>query len=67
MDDINNFYKKIKENYYIANPSKPIKAVRGYTIKELQEISKKLNIIIIDKNGMKLKKNDIYERIKTIL
>ena len=67
MDDINNFYKKIKENYYIANPSKPIKAVSGYTIKELQEISKKLNIIIIDKNGMKLKKNDIYERIKTIL
>ena len=23
--------------------------------------------MIIDKNGMKLKKNDIYERIKTIL
>tara|TARA_B110000444_G_C18793221_1_gene573512 strand:- start:100 stop:774 length:675 start_codon:yes stop_codon:yes gene_type:complete len=66
-DNINDFYKNIKENYYIANPSKPIKAVSGYTIKELQDMSKKLNIIIIDKNGMKLKKNDIYERIKTIL
>ena len=46
MGDINDFYKNIKENYYIANPSKPIKAVSGYTIKELQEMSKKLNITI---------------------
>ena len=67
VNDINDFYKDIKENYYIANPSKPIKAVSGYTIKDLQEMSKKLKISIIDKNGMKLKKNDIYERIKTIL
>ena len=66
-NDINAFYTEIKDNYYIANPSKPIKAVSGYTIKELQDMSKKLNISIIDNNGMKLKKNDIYTQIKTVL
>ena len=64
VNDINDFYKDIKENYYIANPSKPIKAVSGYTIKDLQEMSKKLKISIIDKNGMKLKKMTYMKELK---
>ena len=65
--DINNYYSNIIENYYVTNPSKPIKAISGYTIKDLQEICKKLNISIIDNNGMKIKKTDIYQKIQTIL
>ena len=65
MGDINDFYKNIKENYYIANPSKPIKAVSGYTIKELQEMSVKELKNILQEKGLALSgnKTTMIERI----
>tara|TARA_Y100000768_G_scaffold384143_1_gene367608 strand:- start:1974 stop:2714 length:741 start_codon:yes stop_codon:yes gene_type:complete len=66
--DIIKYYNEIIHQYYIiSNPNKPLKAISGYTIKELIEICKQLNISIIDANGMKHKKSELYKNIQAIL
>lgn len=67
-DDYNTFFSKIESTHYmVTNPCKPIKAISGYTVKDLCEICKKLDISIIDTNGGKLKKQDLYQKIVNIM
>ena len=60
------FYKKIQEDYwYIENFQKPLKAASAYTLKELQDISIKLQIDI-NTDGEKPKhktKPKLYQEI----
>ena len=56
----------IKTTYlHIENIQKPIKSASGYTIKELQELCKKLDIIITNEHGKNKLKNALYEEILT--
>ena len=56
----------IKTTYlHIENSQKPIKSASGYTIKELQEMCKKLDIIITNEHGKNKLKNALYEEILT--
>jgi hypothetical protein len=58
----------VRENYlHIENINKPIKAVSGYTIKELQAICKKLDIAITDENGKNKLKNVLYQDILAVI
>ena len=60
MEDI----KFIQDNYwYIENLSKPLRTITSYSIKELQEICRKLEIPIIDSTGKKYTKKILYENI----
>lgn len=58
----------VRENYlHIENINKPIKAISGYTIKELQAMCKKLDIAITDENGKNKLKNNLYQDILTVI
>lgn len=58
----------VRENYlHIENINKPIKAISGYTIKELQAICKKLDIIITDATGKNKLKNVLYQDILAVI
>lgn len=48
----------------IDNISKPIRGQSNYKLSQLQEIADKLRIPIVDENGKKLKKIDLYNLIK---
>ena len=67
-EDVSTFYTKITASYYqIINTSKPLNAITGYTINELHEICKKLDIPIINSTGVKLNKKDLYQSIQSQL
>lgn len=54
--------KRYKNNYWkIENFNNPLKSISAYTLSELQEIYKKLNIEI--ENKKKLTKKELYENI----
>jgi hypothetical protein len=56
----------IKTTYlHIENSQKPIKSASSYTIKELQELCKKLDIIITNEHGKNKLKNVLYQEILT--
>jgi hypothetical protein len=59
---LENFDLDKLENMYEVNLEKPIKAISSYKLAELQNFGEKLNIPID-----KLKKQDIYNEIKTYL
>lgn len=63
----NAFYKKIQEEYWhIENIQKPLKAVSAYTIKELQDISQRLQIDLYTTLNDKQKpksKSKLYQEI----
>ena len=67
-DDVSIYYNKISDTYYhVKNSSKPLNAISGYTLGELQDICKKLNIAIINNTGIKLNKKDLYQSIQSQL
>ena len=55
--DISNI---IKTKWLIENPNKPIRAISGYTLQELRDLSVELHIDIDDK----MTKKTLYEKIK---
>ena len=56
-----------RENYWkIENIQKPLNAFSGYSLGELQDICKKLNISLVNDNKKKTKK-ELYENILTKL
>ena len=60
------YVENIKTNFFlIEDITKPIKGISAYSLKELQNISSKLDISILDKTGKKLVKKMIYESILT--
>ena len=64
--DLDNAF--VRENYlHIENINKPIKAISGYTIKELQAMCKKLDLAITDENGKNKLKNNLYQDILTVI
>lgn len=52
-----------KTHFCIANPEKPMNAISGYTLSELQEICKKLRIPTLRTDGKKETKKTLYESI----
>jgi hypothetical protein len=65
-EDVPTYYDKIVSSYYkITNATKPINAISGYTIGDLQDICNKLNLDIINSNGSKLNKKDLYQSIQS--
>jgi len=67
-EDVSTFYNKINTSYFkIVNTTKPLNAITGYTLSELQEICKKLEISIINSTGVKLNKKDLYQSIQSKL
>jgi hypothetical protein len=67
-DDIFTYYKKIVGSHYkITNATKPINAISGYTLSELQDICKQLKLSIINSSGVKLNKKDMYMSIQSQL
>ena len=58
----------VRENYlHIENINKPIKDISGYTIKELQAMCKKLDLVITDENGKNKLKNSLYQDILAVI
>ena len=56
--------KNIKSEYYkIDNVTKKLKSISSYTLNELQEKAKSLNILIKTEEGKNKLKKDIYEEI----
>ena len=49
--------------YYIASAAKPIRAISAYTLKELTDIARKLEISTVDSNGKSLLKKTLYNNI----
>ena len=67
-DDISTYYKKIVGSHYkITNATKPINAISGNTLSELQDICKQLKLSIINSSGVKLNKKDMYMSIQSQL
>jgi|TARA_B110000114_G_scaffold4497_1_gene4555 hypothetical protein len=67
-EDVPSYYEKIVSSYYqITNATKPINAISGYTVSDLQNICKKLNLTIINSTGTKLNKKDLYQSIQSQL
>jgi|TARA_B110000285_G_scaffold230365_1_gene296836 hypothetical protein len=67
-EDVPSFYDKIVGSYYqITNATKPINAISGYTLGDLQDICMKLNVPIINSIGAKLNKRDLYQLIQSQL
>ena len=56
IEEIRNFYRL--EDY-----EKKIKSISSYTVKDLQEIAKKLEINLVNNMGKTLKKTELYEEI----
>lgn len=52
------------EYWYIENPLKPLRGVSSYSIKELHDICKRLELKIIDNTGKKINKITLYENIR---
>ena len=52
-----------KTHFCIANPEKPMNAISGYTLSDLQEICKKLRIPTLRTDGKKETKKTLYESI----
>ena len=50
-------------HWLIENVQKPLKAPSAYTLKELQEICVKLEIITTNEIGKSKNKKDLYEEI----
>ena len=58
------YMNKIRaSHFHISNPEKPMNAISGYTLKELQHICNKLSIPILCSDGKKATKKNIYEAI----
>tara|TARA_B110000261_G_scaffold119309_1_gene133080 strand:- start:1321 stop:2004 length:684 start_codon:yes stop_codon:yes gene_type:complete len=53
----------MKTHFCIANPDKPMNAISGYTLSDLQEICKKLRIPTLRQDGKKETKKTLYEAI----
>tara|TARA_B110000259_G_scaffold94974_1_gene109977 strand:- start:214 stop:957 length:744 start_codon:yes stop_codon:yes gene_type:complete len=67
-DDTIPYYNKIVGSHYkITNATKPINAISGYTLGELQDICIQLNLPIINNIGIKLNKKDLYMSIQSQL
>ena len=67
-EDVPSYYEKIVSSYYqITNATKPINAISGYTVSDLQDICKKLNLATINSTGAKLNKKDLYQSIQSQL
>ena len=52
-----------KTHFCITNPDKPMNAMSGYTLSDLQEICKKLRIPTLRSDGKKETKKTLYEAI----
>ena len=58
------YMTNIRNNYWkVADPEAPMKAFSLCTLKELQEICSRLEIVLIDSNGKKKTKKKLYEDI----
>ena len=58
------YIKNIRETYWkIDNADKPLKVPSAYTIKELQEIAEKLEIVLINELGKNKTKPILYQEI----
>jgi len=57
----------LRDNYVITNINKPVNPIGSYKIADLHEICKKLNITICDDGGKKLKKKELYDKVKFYL
>ena len=67
-DDTIPYYNKIVGSHYkITNATKPINAISGYTLGELQDICIQLHLPIINNIGIKLNKKDLYMSIQSQL
>jgi hypothetical protein len=53
--------------YVVKNINKPVEPINTYKITELRDICKKLHILICDEMGKKIKKQDLYKKIKSQL
>lgn len=62
-DQYANILQIKKELYHINNTNKMIKSIGSYTVKELQEISVKLQIEIVSETGKPLTKTNLYNAI----
>lgn len=64
LNDQTNYISRVKKELYnIPNSNKIIKGVSAYTIKELQEISVKLQVPTSDETGKPLTKAKLYNEI----
>lgn len=62
------YMKKVRANYFhISNPAKPMNAISGYTLSELQDICEKLSLPIVRSDGKKETKKFLYEAILNAL
>ena len=55
---------EIQKTKYLMSPGKSMKAISGYTLDNLQEISRRLKIKLSDDNGKKRTKKSLYEEIQ---
>jgi hypothetical protein len=62
------FLTKVRTEYWkVDNYIKPMKAPASYAIKELQDITIRLGLSILEENGKKRNKKTLYEQILTRL
>lgn len=57
----------IKTKWIVGNLNKPLLAISAYKLSELQEIAVKLKIPLLDENDRRLRKNQLYNFIKSII
>lgn len=52
-----------KTHFHITNPDKPINAISGYSLSDLQEICKKMSIPLLRSDGKRETKINLYQAI----
>tara|TARA_Y100000591_G_C21846467_1_gene709009 strand:+ start:3036 stop:3875 length:840 start_codon:yes stop_codon:yes gene_type:complete len=63
--ELNNdkFLNIVNEYFHLENIEKPLKSPSSYSLKDLQNIATKLNLVLQNTNGKNLTKNQLYENI----
>ena len=62
-DSINHYETKCNNLWRIYDLKKPLKTLTAYKLKELQHISKILDLSILNSNGKKKTKKVLYQQI----
>jgi len=65
LGDVADVINKTKATCFLINPSKKIKSISSYTLKDLQDIALKLEVPTIDDNTKSYKKSELYSLIVT--